>query len=470
MPDSTQTARELVAQLISTARAAQRVAENWSQSEADEAALACGWAIMEPSRNLALAERAVRDTGLGKVEDKIAKNYRKTLGLLRDLKNARTSGVIAEDRRRGIVEIARPLGVVAAITPSTNPAATPANKIINAVKCRNAIILAPSPKGRSTAELLLSFVHDALRRVGAPVDLVQLLPAPITKEATQELMRQADRIVATGSQSNIRMAYASGTPALGVGLGNVAAVVDASADAKAAAALIARSKMFDHATSCSSENSLVILDAIYDTMLRELASVGGVLLDGDEKSRLERRMWRDGHLAGDVIAQSAETIARLAGLDRGAKPTTGFLMVEESGVGRAHPFSGEKLAPVLTLYRVPDFAAAKDQVARIYAYQGAGHSVGLHTRIDLQGVELGLELPVSRVIVNQAHCIATGGSFDNSLPFSLSMGCGSWGRNSFSENLNYLHYMNVTRVVRPIPVEIPSEDSIFGSYFAKHGR
>jgi sulfoacetaldehyde dehydrogenase len=462
--------RELVAALVARARAAQRVYDGWTQKAVDEAVTACGWAIMEPDRNRVLAELAVADTGLGSVEDKFAKNYRKTLGLLRDLKGAKSVGVIAEDPARGVIEIARPVGVVAAITPSTNPAATPANKIINALKGRNAIILAPSPKGYKTGAKLVEFMHAALARVGAPRDLVQMLPAPVSKEATLELMRQADLVAATGSQANIRAAYSSGTPAVGVGMGNVATIVDASADLADAAAKIVRSKTFDHATSCSSENSAIVLDAVYDGALAALTAAGGVLLTAQEKAALQRAMWPDGKLSPDVTAQPAARIAVLAGLTRPAVGAARFLMVEESGFGAAHPFSGEKLSPVLAVYRARDFAHACDIVASIYGYQGAGHSVGIHTRDDAHALHLGLNLPVSRVIVNQAHCIATGGSFDNGLEFSLSMGCGTWGRNGFSGNMTYRHFLNITRIARPIREQIPGEDEIFGAYFARFGR
>lgn len=466
--DTAGTARAAVAAIVARARAAQAIAERWTQRQADDAALAAGWAIMAPERNRALAELAVRDTGLGNVEDKLAKNHRKTLGLLRDLAGAKTVGVIASDPARGLVEIARPIGVVAAITPSTNPGATPANNIVNALKCRNAIVLAPSPKGATTAAKLVEFVHAELDRVGAPRDLVQLLPAPVTRDATLELMRQADLVVATGSQANIRAAYSSGTPALGVGAGNVAAIVDASADPAAAAKRIALSKTFDNATSCSSENSVVVLDAVYRPTLAALAAEGGVLLDAGEKERLARTMWPDGRLSPAVTAQAAPRIAALAGLAGERFARARFLMVEETGTGPAFPFSGEKLSPVLAVYRVADFDAACATVRAIYAYQGAGHSVGIHTADDAQPMRLAEELPVARVIVNQAHCIATGGSFDNGLPFSLSMGCGSWGKNSFSDNLNYRHFLNITRIARPIPAVVPAEDEIFGDWLARY--
>jgi sulfoacetaldehyde dehydrogenase len=412
----------------------------------------------------------VADTGIGDVEDKVRKNHRKTLGLLRDLHGMRTVGVIAEDAARGVVEIARPVGVVCAITPSTNPAATPANKIINALKARNAVIVAPSPKGASTCARLLEYVHAELARIGAPADLVQMLPAPITKEATAELMRQCDLVVATGSQANVRAAYASGTPAFGVGAGNVASIVDETADLEDAAAKIVLSKTFDHATSCSSENSLVVLEAVADATLAALARHGCVMLGEADRERLRLAMWPDGRLSPAVIGQSAGRIAERAGLADPAARAARVLMVEGGGTGPQHPFSGEKLSPVLAVYRVRDFAAAKETVRRIYAFQGAGHSVSLHSAREDRALDLGLTLPVARVIVNQAHCIANGGSFSNGLPVSLSMGCGTWGRNNFSDNLNVRQYLNVTRVSRPLPERVPAVEDLLGAYFARWGR
>jgi sulfoacetaldehyde dehydrogenase len=180
-------------------------------------------------------------------------------------------------------------------------------------------------------------------------------------------------------------------------------------------------------------------------------------------------MWPDGKLSAAVTARSAGEIAKLAGLTRQGLLEASFLMVEERGTGRAHPFSGEKLSPVLAVYRARDFDDAFAITGAIYDYQGKGHSVGIHTRDDAQVLRLGLELPVARVIVNQAHCIATGGAYDNGLPFSLSMGCGTWGRNSFSDNMSYRHFLNITRISRVIPAREPTEQELFGEYLARHG-
>ncbi len=459
-----------VTEIVARARAAQRVADGYDQARVDELVAAAGWAIMEPVRNRELAELAVADTGIGNVEDKVRKNHRKTLGLLRDLQGALSVGVIKEDAALGIVEVARPVGVVCAVTPSTNPGATPANKVINALKGRNAVVIAPSPKGWTTAARLVAFMHQQFARIGAPEDLVQLLPSPVSKASTHELMRQCDLVVATGSQANVKAAYTCGTPAFGVGAGNVAGIVDDSADIEAAADRVLRSKTFDNATSCSSENSLVLVGGAAAPMLAALQARGAVLLNAEQKQRLQQLMWPDGHLSAAATGQTATEVARRAGLLDVAALQPTVLMVEEEGFGPEHPFSGEKLSPVLAVYFARDFGHAVDTVRQIYAYQGAGHSVGLHsTRLE-RAKTLAEQLPVSRVIVNQAHCIATGGSFDNGLPFSLSMGCGTWGGNNFSDNMNYRHFLNITRISRPIAERVPSVDDIFASHFARHGR
>ncbi|HYH43395.1 MAG TPA: aldehyde dehydrogenase family protein, partial [Burkholderiales bacterium] len=325
-----------------------------------------------------------------------------------------------------------------------------------------------SPKGYSTSAKLLEFIHAELSRAGAPPDLVQILPDPVTKELSTELMRQADLVVITGSQSNVRAGYSSGTPALGVGAGNVAVIVDTTAECEDAARKIMRSKIFDNATSCSSENSAIVLDAVYDATIAALVREGGALVTPGEKALLEKAMFPGGKLSPAVTAQSVAHICALAGLARPELTGAKCLMVEETGTGKDHPFSGEKLSPVLTMYRARDFDHAFDLMRGIYDYMGDGHSCGIHTEDAAHVDRLGREMTVCRVIVNQAHAIANGGSFDNGLPFSLTMGCGTWGGNSFSENLNYRHFMNVTRIVRPIPPREPTLEDVFGEYWAKH--
>jgi sulfoacetaldehyde dehydrogenase len=457
--------------LMATARQAQRRYEaGGSQARYDRAALAAAWAIMEPARNRELAELAVATTGLGNVADKIAKNHRKTLGLLRDIRGARSFGIVAEQPDRGLTEIARPLGVIGAVTPSTNPAATPANNIVNALKCGNAIVVSPSPKGEACCARLIGFIHAEFAKIGEDPDLVQMLPPPGSKAKTQRLLETVDLAVVTGSQDNVRRAYSSGTPAIGVGAGNVTVIVDETADLDAAARRIAASKTFDNATSCSSENAVIVVDAVYDAFCAALAQAGGAVLPPADVPGIVARLWPGGRLDGHITARDPDVVIERLGLRDRVPAGTRFIAVETDGVGRGHPLSGEKLSVVLALYRAHDFNDAAALVARILAHQGAGHSVGVHTADATRPLTLGRILPTSRVIVNQAHCFATGGSFENGLPFSLSMGCGSWGRNSIADNLNWRHFMQTTKVVRPIPTEEPTLEAIFGDYWREAGR
>ena len=456
--------------VVAQARAAQTQFETASQEVVDELILGLAWAIIEPETNRSLAEQAVLETGLGNVEDKIIKNHRKTLGLLRDLKKATSCGIIRELPEQGLVEIARPVGVVGAVTPSTNPIATPLNKTLNALKGRNSIILAPSPKGEAVCQRVVDLLQNILRRSGHPENLIQKLPTPVSKEATHELMQLVDLIVVTGSQNNVRASYRSGTPAIGVGAGNVSTLIDETADLVSAAKKIAASKSFDNATSCSSENSVVIVDEVYEKAVAALENEGATMLNAEETQNLQSALWIQGRLNPDLIAKSASDIAKATGLERPEINKLKMLMVEETGTGREHPFSGEKLCPVLTVYRAASFEDACRQIEKIYDFQGKGHSVGLHSQDESRPLKMGMNLPACRVIVNQAHCFATGGSFDNGLPFSLSMGCGTWGGNSISENLNYRHYLNIVRIVRPIPPVEPSVEEIFGEYWARYGR
>ncbi|WP_193743616.1 aldehyde dehydrogenase family protein [Tateyamaria sp. ANG-S1] len=455
--------------IVARAREAQAAFEReGSQALYDRAAQAAAWAIMEPGRNRHLAELAVETTGLGNVPDKITKNHRKTLGLMRDIKGVRTHGVISDDPATGITEVARPMGVIGAVVPSTNPGATPANNIINALKCGNAIVLSPSPKGVPTCEALLGYVHAEFDKLGIDRHLVQTIPGRGSKEGTQRLLEAADLIVVTGSQNNVRRAYTSGTPALAVGAGNVAVIVDETADLAAAAEKIAASKTFDNATSCSSENAVVVVDAIYDAFAAEMARVGGALVA--DEARVVERLWVKGHLNPRVIAQDAGAMVEALGLAGEVPEGTTFVAVETSGIGPEHPLSGEKLSRVLSVYRARDFDDAVRITTEIQLHQGAGHSVGLHTADEGRAMALARAVPTSRVIVNQAHTFATGGSFTNGMPFSLSMGCGAWGGNSIDTNLHWRHFLQTTKIVREIAADEPAVDEIFADYWGVAGK
>jgi sulfoacetaldehyde dehydrogenase len=460
---------KIIATLVRRAREAMNEFFDADQARVDEAVTALAWSIYEPARARELAEGAVADTGLGNVDSKIIKNQRKTFGCLRDLMRVKTVGVIEDDKVKGIFKYAKPVGVVAAIAPSTNPAATPVNKAMMALKGRNAVVVAPSPAGASTTTRTVDYMRVELKKIGLPADLVQVLPQPVNKALTQSLMEAVDLVVVTGSQNNVRRAYSSGTPAIGVGAGNVSVIIDSTADLKDAAEKITMSKIFDNSTSCSSENQVIVLEDIYDDAIQELKKAGGYMTTADEKEKIKNTLWVDGHLNRKVIAKDPDVFAKEAGLGPEAIEAK-FFMVEDDNPGSDTPFCDEKLSLVLSVYKARNFEDAMAQTDLIMDVCGRGHSVGIHTNNMDHAHKLAENIATVRVLVNQAHTFGNGGSFTNGLPFTLSMGCGTWAGNSISENLNYRHFINITHLVTEIPEDKPSEDDLFGDYWAKHGK
>jgi len=455
--------------LISNGRAAMASLVGVGQARIDEAVTALAWSIYKPENARALAELAVETTGLGDVESKVLKNTRKTFGTLRDLMRVKSTGIIEEIPEKGLVKYAKPVGVVAAVTPSTNPSATPVNKAMMALKGGNAVVIAPSPSAWVATNATVEGMRAELEKIGLPANLVQILPAPVTREGTQEVMEKSDLIVCTGSRNNVKRAYSSGKPAIGVGAGNVPVIIDASANLDDAAEKICASKIFDHATSCSSENSLVIVDAVYDDAVAALKHAGGYLVNDTGRATIVERLWQNGQLNRHVIARPADALIEAFDLPDAARGCK-FVMVEESGIGPEYPLSGEKLSLVLTVYRAKNFAHAKAIVTEIAEFQGKGHSIGIHTNDMAHAEELARDMETVRVLVNQAHTFGNGGGFDNGLPFTLSMGCGTWQANSISDNLNWRCFINVTHLVTTIPEDKPAEEDLFGAYWEKWGK
>ena len=454
--------------LVATAKKAQEQYEaNGSQELFDLACQAVGWALMQPENNSELSKLAVSETGLGNVNDKIQKNHNKTLGLLRDIKNIKSFGHIYDDKLKGISVYFRPKGVVAAIVPSTNPLATPTNNIINALKTGNSIIIAPSPKGAGPFAVLLKHIRKNLADVGINPDLVQMVATPPSKSKTQRLMELADLLVVTGSQNNVRAGYSSGTPALGVGQGNVVTILDETADVTDAAEKIAKSKTFDNATSCSSENSVIVVRSKYKEALVALEQAGGLILDEIETQRVVNLHWQNGRMNTALLAKDINVIIDKTKLAHRSDKNTRFLILPTQEAGPDAIVSGEKMSQFLTLYLAEDFDHALKLAIKIQNYQGAGHSLGLHSKNDERAHQMAMSAKTCRVIVNQAHCFATGGFFNNGLPFSLSMGCGSWGGNSIDENLNWEHFINKVKIVRVIEEDKPNLEDLFGDYWSK---
>lgn len=465
----TDTARHEIAEVIGRARAAQFAIADYTQDQVDELCTAVAWAVARSDRAEALAKLAVDEGGFGNYQDKVTKINKRVLGVLADMRSVRTVGVVEEDPARGLVKLAKPVGVIAALIPTTGPDATPPVKALFALKGRNAIIMAPHPRTKDTTAAVVDFMREACTEVGAPADLVQMLPTP-SIAATQELMRQADLVVATGGAGMVKAAYSSGTPAYGVGVGNAVHVVDETADLDDAAAAIVIAKTFDLATSCLADNSVIAQADVYQGLLDRLGAGGGHLCSAAEKSALQKCMWPEGGAipTPDVIAKTAQVIAGLAGFTIADDRT--FLIVEEDGAGPDHPFSGEKLSVVLALYSYAGgIEHAVDQVNAITGYQGLGHTCGIHTSRDDHVDALATGTRTARVLVNQ-NLNEGAGSPRNGLPFTLSLSCGTWGGNFTTENVNARHFVNLTWVSRPIAPHPVSEEDLFGAYWAKHGR
>ena len=455
--------------LVARARAAQEAIAHYTQDQVDELVTAVGWSVARKDRCEALGKLAVDEAGFGNYDDKVVKILKRVTGLLSNMTGLKTVGVVEEDPERGLVKIAKPVGVVAALIPTTGPDATPPVKALMALKGRNAIIVAAHPRSQQTTAATVKFMRAACEQVGAPADLIQVIEKPSIGK-TQALMAQADLVVATGGAAMVKAAYSSGTPAYGVGVGNSVHVVDETADIADAALCIATAKTFDYATSCLADNSVVAEASIYPALLEGLVANGGYLCDDGEKAALQKAMWPDGgHIpTPDVIAKSAATIASLAGFSIPDDRT--FLTVEEDGTGPDHPFSGEKLSVVLSLYRYQsDIGQAVQIVNDITGYQGLGHTCGIHTSNDANVDALAFGTKTARVMVNQ-NLNEGAGSPRNGLPFTLSLSCGTWGGNITTENVNARHFVNLTWVSRPIPPMPIDDATLFGAHWAKYGQ
>ena len=375
------TPAEEIAALIKRSRAAQQQIEHYTQEQVDDLIRAMVWAVAKPGVAEEIAQFTVDETQLGNYDGKFLKIQRKTRATLMDIIDDKSVGILEEDPERNIVKIAKPMGVIGALAPSTNPEATPVIKAIHAVKGRNSIIVAPHPRAKLTNKKICDLMRDAIEKMGAPADLVIAIEIP-SLETPNELMQQCDRVLATGGGAMVTAAYSSGTPALGVGVGNAVITVDDTADLDDAATKIHMSKTLDLAASCSSDNSVILVDSIYEPMLERLKAKGGYLCNAEEKEKLRNTIWDDeGHLNTAIVAQPAQKIASMAGLD--VPETTEFYIVIEEGWGKDFPFSGEKLSVVMALYRATDIDHAIELTNNIQSYQGQGHSCGIYSNSEI---------------------------------------------------------------------------------------
>jgi len=460
---------DVLQEMLDKARAAQAEIEHWSQEKVDEMVKAVAWEMIQPDHAKECTELAAKETKMGIFEAKYAKHRNKVLGALRDMEGEKSCGIVEENKEKGIFKVAKPMGVIFAPTPCTNPTATPAVKSIFALKSRNAIIYAPHMIARRCSNKTVEYARAGLKKVGAPEDLIQIMEKPFIEDI-QKMMSMCDLVVSTGGTQSVIAAYSSGKPALGVGAGNSVMIVDETSNPKEAAKKIFMSKTFDNATSCSAENNAVIQESVYDQVLEGLQENGGYLCSAEEKAKLKEAMWPDGeHINAKVVARAAVRIAnKVAGLD--VPEDTKFLMVIGDDPVEGDKFADEKLSPVLTVWKYKEFADAIDYLKRIHAIRGKGHCAGIHTKDESRIKELAEQAQVSRLMVNQPQCLANSGAFTNGMPFTMTLACGTWGNNSSTDNITWRNWLNYTWVSQPIPESLPDEEALFASTWEKFGK
>ena len=455
-----------IAALIERSRKAQAQIEDYTQEQIDELITAMVWSVAQEEISKEIAQFTVDETQLGNYEGKFLKINRKTRATLMDIIDDKSVGVLEEDKERNIIKIAKPVGVIGALAPCTNPEATPVIKSISAVKGRNSIIIAPHPRSKLTNKKICDLMRAAIKKMGAPEDLVIAIEQPAL-ETTDELMKQCDRILATGGAPMVKAAYSSGTPALGVGAGNACITVDDSADLDEAAEKIRISKTLDLAASCSSDNSVIVLESVYDQMVEKLEAQGGYVVNEEEKAKLQDTIWEDGHIDSRIVAQPATTLAGMAGFE--IADDRCFLIVPETGAGADYPFSGEKMSVTMAFYKARDIDHAIELTNAIQAYQGQGHSCGIYSYNDDNILKFAKATKTSRVMVNQPQAPSNSGNLWNGMRQTFSLGCGSWGNNSTNNNITWKDLINVTWISKPLETTkvIPSDEELFGSVIDK---
>ena len=459
--------KEEIRGLVERSRVAQKEIDNYTQEQVDELIRAMVWSVARPGVAEEIAQFTLDETQLGNYEGKFLKIQRKTRATLMDIIDDKSVGILEEDPERAIVKIAKPMGVIGALAPSTNPEATPVIKAIHAVKGRNSIIVAPHPRAKLTNKKICDLMRNALETYGAPADLVIGIETP-TLELTNELMNQCDRVLATGGGAMVNAAYSSGTPALGVGVGNAVITVDETADLEDASNKIKLSKTLDLAASCSADNSVILVNKIYDEMMSKFQEKGGYLVSEEEKEKLKNTLWdEEGHLNTAIVAQPADKIAEMA--DISIPEGTEFYIVPETGWGPDHPFSGEKLSVVMALYKADNIDHAIELTNNIQSYQGQGHSCGIYSNSDENIMKLANVTKTSRVMVNQPQAASNSGNLWNGMRQTFSLGCGSWGGNGTNNNISWRDLINETWVSKPLTEtkELRSDEELFGDVMDK---
>ncbi|MCB9495378.1 MAG: aldehyde dehydrogenase family protein [Fibrobacteria bacterium] len=444
-----------VQELVAKARQAQAVFEDMSQEQVDLIVKNIGKYVYDNAKML--AHMACEATGIGVVEDKIAKKIGKSRAIWNSLKDKPSRGVIAVDEEKGLTFVAKPMGVVAAVTPITNPIVTPMCNAMFALKCGNAIIFAPHPKAQVCAEHLAEKFEEIVLQGGGPKDLIQVVRQG-SIETTQELMQSADVVVATGGGAMVKSAYSSGKPSFGVGAGNVPVIIDRGVNLKDACDKILLGASFDNGIICSHEQFVLAPREQYDEVVETFKATGKVWYTTDEAQieAFRNVVFPGGHLGKDVVGKSCAEVGRMAGVEVGEQYR--IILLPAKGAGTDDILAKEKLCPVVAIVPYDTFADAVAMAKANLIVEGAGHSAAIHSESPENIEFAGIALPISRLVVNQASSTAAGGALNNGFAPTTTLGCGSWGGNSISENLDFKHLMNVSRIGKvithkPIPTD-----------------
>ena len=435
---------EALQERMTLMRKAQREFAKFTQEQVDhiffEAAMAANKA------RIPLAKMAVEETGMGVMEDKVIKNHYASEYIYHAYRNTKTVGVLEEDPAFGIKKIAEPIGLVAAVIPTTNPTSTAIFKTLLCLKTRNAILISPHPRAKKCTAEAARIVYEAAVKAGAPEGIIGCIEFP-SLELTGELMHEADIILATGGPGMVHAAYSSGKPALGVGAGNTPVIIDETADIKLAVSSIIHSKTFDNGMICASEQSVTVLDSIYDEVRAEFARRGCYFLKGDELDQVRHTILINGALNAKIVGQSAHTIAALAGVD--VPEETKILIGEVESVELSEEFAHEKLSPVLAMYHAKDFDEALDKAEKLVCDGGHGHTASLyiHPAQKEKIMKHAERMEACRIVINTPSSFGGIGDLYNfKMAPSLTLGCGTWGGNSVSENVGVKHLLNVKTV------------------------
>lgn len=451
-------AKEYITQLVSKSRAAQLEFEKFSQEKTDGIVRAIAKTVYDNAEPL--ARMAVDETRMGVYEHKIKKNQGKAKLIWNSLKGVKSKGIISRNEVTGITEIARPVGVVGAVTPCTNPIVTPMCNAMFALKGGNSIIIGPHPRSKKCSAETVRLINKSIAALGAPADLIQIIEEP-TIELSGELMRMVDVVVATGGMSMVKSAYSSGKPAFGVGVGNVQCIFDRGIDYITAVKKVIEGREFDNGIICSGEQTVILPADEYDAIIKAFID-GGCFYIGDEAkaARLTATLFPDGVMNKNLVGVSAIKVAETAGIDIPAD--TRVILVKAPSYGASSYLSKEKMCPVISVYAYDLFADAVLVTQCNLNVDGRGHSVSIHSD-NRANIEYAAEtLTVSRVLINQICSTMNGGSFQNSLTPTTTLGCASWGNNSISENFSHRHLLNIIKIAYLKPdAYIPTDEEIW---------